>query len=224
MSQTTASSTDRLRSDARRNYAQVLEAARQVILERGPNAPLDEIARLAGVGIGTLYRRFGDRESLLKAVVLDALERSRAAAEEALAGHDEGYAGLAAYLRAALDLRVAAVIPLVLDRLDLDDPELGPARDASADAVQALIDRAHDDGTLSREVAFGDVGTLLVRLSRPLPGSMPAEMEAQLAHRHLDLFLAGLRVVDDAVLEGEGLSRAQLGRASRGDRAPDRPD
>ncbi len=224
MSQTTASSTDRLRSDARRNYAQVLEAARQVILERGPNAPLDEIARLAGVGIGTLYRRFGDRESLLKAVVLDALERSRAAAEEALAGHDEGYAGLAAYLRAALDLRVAAVIPLVLDRLDLDDPELGPARDASADAVQALIDRAHDDGTLSREVAFGDVGTLLVRLSRPLPGSMPAEMEAQLAHRHLDLFLAGLRVVDDAVLEGEGLSRAQLGRASRGDRTPDRPD
>jgi len=224
MSQTTASSTDRLRSDARRNYAQVLEAARQVILERGPNAPLDEIARLAGVGIGTLYRRFGDRESLLKAVVLDALERSRAAAEEALAGHDEGYAGLAAYLRAALDLRVAAVIPLVLDRLDLDDPELGPARDASADAVQALIDRAHDDGTLSREVAFGDVGTLLLRLSRPLPGSMPAEMEAQLAHRHLDLFLAGLRVVDDAVLEGEGLSRAQLGRASRGDRAPDRPD
>jgi len=225
MPQTAASSTDRLRADARRNYAQVLAAARRVILERGPNAPLDEIARVAGVGIGTLYRRFGDREGLLKAVVLDALERSRAAAEEALAEHDEGYAGLAAYLRAALDLRVAAVIPLVLDRLDLGDPELGPARDASADAVQALIDRAHDDGTLSRKVAFGDVGTLLVRLSRPLPGSMPAEMEAGLAHRHLDLVLAGLRVVDDAVLEGEGLSRAQLGRASRpGDRAHDRVD
>jgi len=208
--------TERLRADARRNYAQVLEAARRVILERGPNAPLDEIAKVAGVGIATLYRRFGDREGLLKAVVLDALERSRAAAESALADHDEGYAGLAAYLRAALDLRVAAVIPLVLDRLDLGDPELGPARDASANAVQALIDRAHDDGTLSKEVAFGDIGTLLVRLSRPLPGAMSAEVEARLAHRHLDLVLAGLRVAGDGVLEGEGLSRAQLGRASRG--------
>jgi AcrR family transcriptional regulator len=209
---TTQSATqpDRLRADARRNHAHVLEAARSVVLERGPNAPLEEIAKVAGVGIATLYRRFGDREGLLKALVLDALSQSRDAAEQALADHDRGYDALAAYMLSALDLRVAAVIPLVLDRLDLADADLGPARDASADAMQAIIDRAHDDETLARDISFGDIGTLLVRISRPLPGSMSPELEAKLAHRHLDLALAGLRVATDEAVHGPGPSRAQL--------------
>lgn len=209
---TTQSATqpDRLRADARRNHAHVLEAARSVVLERGPNAPLEEIAKVAGVGIATLYRRFGDREGLLKALVLDALSQSRDAAEQALADHDRGYDALAAYMLSALDLRVAAVIPLVLDRLDLADADLGPARDASADAMQAIIDRAHDDETLARDISFGDIGTLLVRISRPLPGPMSPELEAKLAHRHLDLALAGLRVATDEAVHGPGPSRAQL--------------
>jgi AcrR family transcriptional regulator len=209
---TTQSATqpDRLRADARRNHAHVLEAARSVVLERGPNAPLEEIAKVAGVGIATLYRRFGDREGLLKALVLDALSQSRDAAEQALADHDRGYDALAAYMLSALDLRVAAVIPLVLDRLDLADADLGPARDASADAMQAIIDRAHDDETLARDISFGDIGTLLVWISRPLPGPMSPELEAKLAHRHLDLALAGLRVATDEAVHGPGPSRAQL--------------
>jgi AcrR family transcriptional regulator len=201
---------DRLRADARRNHAQVLEAARSVVLERGPAAPLEEIAKVAGVGIATLYRRFGDREGLLKALVLDALARSRAVAEQALADNEQGYDALAAYLRAALDLRVAAVIPLVLDRLDLQDAELGPAREASAAAMQAIIDRAHDDGTLPHDISFGDVGTLLVRISRPLPGPLAPELEDELAHRHLDLALAGLRVATDEAVHGPGPSRSDL--------------
>jgi AcrR family transcriptional regulator len=199
-----------LRADARRNRAQVLTAARQVVLERGPNAPLEEIARVAGVGIGTLYRRFGDREGLLKAVVLDALEQAKAAADSALADHEKGFDALAAYLRAGLELRVAAVIPLVLDRLDLHDPELGPAREAGAAVLQAIIDRGHQDGSLARNIEFGDIGTLLVRLSRPLPGPLTPQTDAELARRHLDLMLAGLRLASDETVDGPGLSRAQL--------------
>ena len=75
----------RLRADARRNHEQVLAAARELFVERGAGAPLEEVAGRAGVGIATLYRRFGDREALLRAVVLHALEDSRAAAEAALA-------------------------------------------------------------------------------------------------------------------------------------------
>jgi AcrR family transcriptional regulator len=201
--------TRQLRADARRNQQQVLQAARDLFVERGLDCPLDEVARRAEVGIGTLYRRFGDRDGLVKAVLLDALELSRASAEQALEveGDDEvdGLDGLARYLREMLDVRVSAVIPLALDRLD--DPDLDAARDASASAVQRLVDAAHDDGSLPAEVSFGDIGTLLVRLSRPLTGVAP-DVDNQLAHRHLDLVLAGLR--SPSAVEGRGMSRDDL--------------
>ncbi|HEY4626945.1 MAG TPA: helix-turn-helix domain-containing protein, partial [Blastococcus sp.] len=131
-----------LRADARRNHEQVLTAARESFLEAGPGVPLEEVARRAGVGIATLYRRFGDREGLLRAVVLAALEDSRAAAEAALdaAGQgDDGLQALARYMHAVLDLRVSAVVPLALDRLDLEAPEIVSVREASAAAMERLI-------------------------------------------------------------------------------------
>jgi AcrR family transcriptional regulator len=207
----------RLRADARRNHEQVLTAAREVFVDGGPGAPLEEVARRAGVGIATLYRRFGDREGLLRAVVRQALESSRAAAESAHASSaDDGIDGLdalARYMHAVLDLRVSAVVPLALGRLDLDDPDLLPVREASAAAVERLIEAAHDDGSLPRQVEFADIGTLLVRLSRPLPGPVPIEVNDVLAHRHLDLALAGMRS-DPDVLGEKGMSRSEL-RARR---------
>jgi AcrR family transcriptional regulator len=203
----------RLRADARRNHEQVLAAAREVFVERGAGAPLEEVASRAGVGIATLYRRFGDRQALLRAVVLHALEDSRVAAETALesATQDstDGLEALGQYMHAVLDLRVSVVVPLALDRLDLDDPELTPVREASAAAVERLIDSAHDDGSLPEQVTFADIGTLLVRLSRPLPGPVPLEVNDELAHRHLQLALAGLRS-DPHVLAERGLSRQEL--------------
>ena len=200
------------RADARRNQVQLLAAARDVFVERGAAAPLDEVARRAGVGIGTLYRRFADRDALLRAVAVDALEHSREAAEEAAAWVDEGGGdgldGVARYMHAVLDLRVSAVVPIALERLDLDAADVAVVRDRSAAAVEALVDAAHEDGSLAREISFGDIGTLLVRLSRPLPGPVPTDVNDELAHRHLDLVLAGLRAGPD--VPGKGLSRAEL--------------
>lgn len=201
---------ERMRADAQRNHEQLLTAAREVVLERGPNAPLEEIARRAGVGIATLYRRFGDRDALLRALVLDALTLATAAAEQALAEHETGYDALAAYLRTALDLRVSAVIPLVLDRLDLADGELRPARDRGAAVLEEILQRGHADGSLHPHLSFGDVGTLLVRLARPLPGPVDAELDLELAHRHLELALAGMRVADAGILDRQGVSRRRL--------------
>jgi AcrR family transcriptional regulator len=196
-----------LRSDARRNQQQVLDAARELFIARGLDCPLEEVARRARVGIGTLYRRFGDRDALVKAVLLDALEQSRASAERALESGDDGLVGVASYLREMLDVRVSAVIPLALDRLS--DPDLDQAREASASTVERLVDAAHDDGSLAREVTFGDLGTLLVRLSRPLPG-VDEKADTMLAHRHLDLVLAGLRA--HPMMAEQGLSRVELHR------------
>jgi AcrR family transcriptional regulator len=202
-----------MRADARRNHGQLLTAALEVVLELGPQAPLGEVASRAGVGIGTLYRRFSDRGTLLTAVVADALERSRDSARAALAAHEDGSVdgldALATYLHDMLDVRVSAVIPMVLGRADLDEDVIGPLREQSAAAVQRLVDAAHEDGTLPGAVTFGDVGTLLVRLSRPLPGVTDTAADLELGHRQLALVLDGLRAGAPGVT-GAGFSRERL--------------
>jgi AcrR family transcriptional regulator len=182
-----------LRADAQRNHRQILTAARDVFVERGADAPLDEVARRAGVGIGTLYRRFSDRPTLLRAVVVDALTHTRREAERARVEQPDAFGALTAYMHAVLDLRVSAVIPLALDRVDLDDEELLPLREASAQAAERMVDDAHADGSLPQDVTFGDIGMMLVRLSRPLPGPLAPDLNNRLAHRHLDLLVEGLR-------------------------------
>jgi len=199
-----------LRADARRNHHQVLDAARRVVLQHGPTVALDEIAKEAGVGIGTLYRRFGDRDGLFKALVLDALAQAQEAAEKADADHELGFDAIEAYAFAALELRTSALIPMLMDRLDLHDAELGPQRDAGAAVLQGLIDRAHADGSLPRTVTFADLGTLLVRLSRPLPGTVSAQADADLARRQLRLALLGMRHADESTLDHVGMSREEL--------------
>jgi AcrR family transcriptional regulator len=209
-----------LRADARRNHAQLLAAARDVVVERGAGAPLDEVARRAGVGIGTLYRRFPSRPELLRAVVVDALQRTAAAAELALAEESDGFSALVRYMHAVLDLRVSAVIPTVLDAMDLEDDDVRSAREVSAGLAQRIVDAAHADGSLAADITFGDIGTLLVRLSRPLPGSIPSDVDEQLAHRHLDLVIDGLRPAPGRhVPGGPRLERHDL-RSFRGSRKP----
>jgi AcrR family transcriptional regulator len=182
-----------LRADARRNRARLLAAARDAFVELGADAPLDEVARRAGVGIATLYRRFPDRPALLREVALDLLRRSAAEATAALAGEPDAFAALARYMHRAVDLRIAAVMPEVVGRLRMDDEELQAARRASIEAIERIIATARADGALRPDVASGDVGLLLVRLTRPLPGPFPAEVDSRLTHRHLDLLLDGLR-------------------------------
>src|SRR5216683_2549991 len=87
-------STAGLRADARRNRRQALAAAAQVFVEQGADAPLDDIARRAGVGIATLYRRFPDREALVRAVAVDVLARTAHEARQALAEEPDAFAAL----------------------------------------------------------------------------------------------------------------------------------
>lgn len=204
-----------MRADARRNQALLLQTARDVFVERGPDAPLEEIARRAGVGIGTLYRRFADRATLMHAVVLAALTATAEAGEVAQRDNADPLDALAAYLHSVLDLRTSAVIPTLLDVLDLDEPRIRVARDRSAAQAQRLIDAAHDAGVLRKDVTFGDVGLMLVRLSRPLPGAIPPSTQAALAHRHADLFLDGLRTAAaPTTLGSPALELADLQRIS----------
>jgi AcrR family transcriptional regulator len=181
-----------LRADARENRERILLAARQIFAEQGSGAPLEEIARRAGVGIATLYRRFPDRQALLRGVALDVWQRAAQEARLALAEEPDAFQALARYMHRALDLRVGAVMPLLVGEMPLDD-DLRVARDRSVEPLQRIVDAAQAEGTLRPDVAFGDVGLLIIRLSRPYVGPFPHDLDDRLAHRQLDLLLDGLR-------------------------------
>ncbi|HEX8967077.1 MAG TPA: TetR/AcrR family transcriptional regulator [Chloroflexota bacterium] len=187
-----------LRADARRNRQRVLLAAREVLLEHGADAPLDEVARHAGVGIATLYRRFPDRESLLRGVALDVLARAAEAACRAEAEEADPFVALGRYMHRALDLRISAVMPALLGRISFEDDDVRRARQDTVEPVSRMIEAAQAAGRLRSDVGFGDIGLLLVRLSQPLPGPFPRDVDLLLAHRHLDLLLAALEVPSGA--------------------------
>lgn len=211
-----------MRADARRNRDQILVAARDVFADHGPNAPLEDIARRAGVGIGTLYRRFPERQSLLRAVALDVLNQVAQEARLALTEEPDAFQALARYMHRALDLRIGVVMPALVDELPSEDAELHRAREESSTPMQAMIDSAQASGTLRRDVTFADIGLLIVRLTRPLPGSFPRALDDRLAHRHLDLLLDGLRATSDRFagpLPGPAMTLADL-RAMSGDTEP----
>lgn len=191
-----------MRADAQRNRERIMAAARHVLVEQGPDAPLDAIAAAAEVGIATLYRRFPDRQALVRAIVLDVLARSGEEARQALDEEPDSFQALARYLHRALDLRVSAVMPALLHHMPPDDDEIASVRAHSWGLFEQLVDQAHAAGTLRPDVTFLDVGQLLVRLARPLPGPIPRDLDSQVAHRHLDLVLDGLRA-DRAAHGGE---------------------
>ena len=182
-----------MRADARRNRERLLAAARDVFVDQGPDAPLDAISAAAQVGIGTLYRRFPDRRALIRAVALDVLGLAAEEARLALTEEPDAFQALARYLHRALDLRISAVMPALLDHIPPDDEEIALIRTHSWGLFQHLIDRAHAAGTLRADATFADIGLLLVRLARPLPGPIPRDLDNRLAHRHLELLLDGLR-------------------------------
>jgi AcrR family transcriptional regulator len=182
-----------MRADARRNLERLLAAARDVFVDQGPDAPLDAISAAAEVGIGTLYRRFPDRRALVRAVVIDVLGLAAEEARLALTEEPDALQALARYLHRALDLRISAVMPALLDHIPPDDEEIASIRTHSWGLFQQLVDRAHAAGTLRRDATFADIGFLLVRLARPLPGPIPRDLDNRLAHRHLELVLDGLR-------------------------------
>lgn len=200
----------RLRADAMRHRDLLLAAARDVFVERGADAALDEVARRAGVGIATLYRRFPDRQALQRAVALDVLERAARAAESAEAGETDALTALGRYMHAALDLRISAVMPALLGSISfVDDATILAARERAVQPVLRMLEAGQAAGELRDDVAFADIGTLLVRLSRPLPGPIPPDVDWSLAHRHVDLFLDALRTAHTP-LPGPALSLGDL--------------
>jgi AcrR family transcriptional regulator len=197
------------RADGRRNREALLSQAAELIAEQGLAVPLDEIARAAGVGNATLYRHFPDRKALLHAIAAQVAGHAAEAAERALAEETDSYQALARYLREAVRVRVAWVMPAIAAALDPDDAELAALRARSVAAIATLIGNAQRDGGIHPGVTFGDVSLLLIRLARPLPPGQDRAVQDATAQRHLAILLAGLRPAAGP-LPGAGLTLADL--------------
>jgi AcrR family transcriptional regulator len=181
-----------LRADAAGNRAKVLEAARAAFAAEGIAVPLDDIARRAGVGAGTVYRHFPTKEALFEAVVADRLE---ALAEEAEAAHTAADPGAAFFGFFASMLADADGKKDLADALTEAGVGLSPETLASAArlhaALGALLLRAQDAGAVRRGVDVADLHALAV-------GALAAESRAAAAPdyrpgRLTELIYAGLR-------------------------------
>jgi AcrR family transcriptional regulator len=152
----------RLRADAARNREAVVCAAREVFAEAGLDAPLDEIARRAGVGIGTLYRRFPCREQLVSAALIDKITAYADAAERALAEPDP-WAGFAGFVRriCAMQAGDRGLADLLLITLAPGE-QLEATRARANRSVIALIDRAKGAGRLRADMVGEDLLLLLI--------------------------------------------------------------
>jgi AcrR family transcriptional regulator len=178
-----------MRADARRNYERLVATAREAFAEQGPEAPLDDIARRAGVGPGTLYRHFPNREALVEAVyrgeIADLSARAYQLIED-LAPED----ALAEWLReeirfVTLKRGLAATLKAVLDK---DSETFAWCHATLRDAVAAVVGRAQEAGVIRADVTPTDV----LRLGHGVAAA--TEHAPDSADRLLTVMLDGLRV------------------------------
>ncbi|WP_419998050.1 TetR/AcrR family transcriptional regulator [Streptomyces boninensis] len=180
-----------MRADAQRNRDQILRAARDVFVAEGADAPLDDIARRAGVGIATLYRRFPNREALLHGVAVDILSRMSEAFDGIRAAHKDPFEGLRQFMHAGVDLRIGAIMPALSGRFRVGDVLADVGRDPLRE-LHDLLAEAQEAGLVRGDVLVGDVTLMVIRLSRPLPGDVVPE-DRDITHRQVEIYMDGLR-------------------------------
>lgn len=202
-----------LRKDAERNRRRVLVAARELFAERGLEATLNDVAHHAGVGVGTVYRRFATKEELLEAIFEDGIDQVVELAEEALQQEDswDGFVWFVEHL-CELTATDRGLREVVYSRAYCGD-RVDCARSRIAPPVDRLVERARRDGYLRLDIEGTDMpilsllaGTVSEWAGRP-----------QLWRRYVALLLDGMRRRDDQQrLEIAALNEDQMDAAMRG--------
>ena len=181
-----------LRSDAPRNYQRLLRAANEAFAEHGADdASLEEIARRAGVGIGTLYRHFPARQDLLEAVYRDQVEALRRRAVDLLQSPSPDEA-LALWLRALVDFGSTKrnLSSALLATLDKKSELLSSCGVAIRESATALLSRAQQSGTVRADASASDLLRIVHAISMAV--ERPPADDGK-ADRLLGLIVDGLR-------------------------------
>jgi len=178
------------RADALRNYEKVLAAARDAFAEGGEATPLEEIAQRAGVGIGTLYRNFPNRQALVEALYVDEVEQvCRAAADFADAEPWDALTGWIDRVVSYIGTKLALATELQ-KYLDADSELFTACRTSLWSAGEPLLERAQDAGVVRKDITIGELIHLVVGIVK-----IPTADLAQKEHL-LRVALDGLRYRD----------------------------
>ncbi len=179
------------RADARRNYDRIVAAARTAFAAHGPDAPLDEIARRAGVGAGTLYRHFPHREELVEAVYRDSIGDLSGRAYQLLEELPPAEA-LAVWMREMVDfvVRERGIAVALKAALDHHSETFAWCKATSRAAATLLLERGQEAGEIRTDVT----ATELLHLCHGV--AVAAEHAPELADRLLGVVLDGLRAKD----------------------------
>lgn len=186
-----------LRRDAERNRQRILEAAAEVFTTRGLEASLDDVARQAGVGVGTVYRRFPDKEALIEALFEERIGAMVQVAEEALAEPD-AWTGLVTLLeRAATHMAGDRGLRQTTMYATYGQDKVQRARDRMQPVVTAMIDRAQREGVLRDDIQPTDVPFIELMLSAA--AEYAAHVRPGIWRRYLALIIDGLRPSRDGI-------------------------
>lgn len=205
-----------LRVDAQRNLEHVLRAAREVFGELGYGAPMEDVARRARVGVGTVYRRFPSKDVLVRRIAEEETARLTEQARAALGQEEEPWSALSRFLRTSVASGAGRLLPPQVLRVGVAEdaetarvpqqrtqPGAGELRlvpqetgeddggaSALLDVVGQLVERARAAGELRPDVSVADVLLVIATAAPSLPD--PAQQAAASA-RLLDILLEGLR-------------------------------
>jgi len=186
-----------LRRDAERNRQRILAAAAEVFTERGLDATLDEVARAANVGVGTVYRRFPDKESLVAELFRDRIDALVTVAEEACNAPDP-WQGLASYLEFAAGAMAGDLgLRQLMMFATYDRDQVCYARDRMFPVISRLVERAQAAGQLRDDFRATDVKLIAFMLASV--AEYAAAIRPELWRRYLTLLVDGLRPARDAV-------------------------
>jgi AcrR family transcriptional regulator len=188
---TTTISERPLRADARRNREKIVKAARAIVAEQGEAAQIDEVARKAGVGVGTVYRHFPNKDALMGELVRICAGECLVVARS-LADAEDPWEGFAGMVRAACETSAADAASRRTWQV-ADDEALAYAAEVKAqlhEAASVLIDRAHAQGTLRADFTIDDMPALM----QGLGAAIEAMPETDRWRRLVEFALDGLRV------------------------------
>lgn len=181
----------RLRADAARNQQRIVEAARQLFADHGLEITLDDVAERAGVGVGTVYRRFANKKELI-AEVFEQNVGEFAVAAEAAAKHSDPWLGLVQIFEyACTHLATNRGLSEVMLELEEDLQRFAELRDRIKPTVAAIIDRARDSGALQPDVEPSDFFALIHMVDAIADFSKPVNPNTW--QRYMAIALNGVR-------------------------------
>lgn len=207
------STTDRpLRKDAQRNRHRIIDAARDLFAQKGLEPNLNEVAHHAGVGVGTVYRRFATKEELLEAIFEDGLTQLTCYAETGLQ-HEDSWEGFVWFVEQMCQVTASdrGMREVAFSKC-YAGARLNAAQERLVPTLTALVERAQADGYLRPELAAADMP--IIGLLAGTVSEFAGGVDADLWRRYVALLIDGMRRRPDqtplpvAALSDEGLDTA----------------